>query len=133
MLVLLAASFRGDPAPMQLSTAQFNSGGQGRGRAIAGFTPVVAGAPLHPNYVPAFAFAASGAPSYAAEVPSAAVASIYGAVPAANLSADPGRRDLGGGGLLLSPAAAAAVGDPPGFEAEVRAELAGWIPEYQPQ
>ena len=123
-LGLLAASFRGDPVPMQLSTAQFNSGGQGRARAIAGFTPLVSGAPLPPNYVPAFAFATAGAPSYAQEVPSAVVQSIYSAVPAANLSSDPGRADLGGGGLLLSPAAAEAVGDPLGFEAEVRAELA---------
>jgi ATP-binding cassette subfamily A (ABC1) protein 3 len=122
-LGLLAAAFPGDPPNMQLSTAQFNSGGQGRGRA----GPPVSTAssnPAFPNFVPAFSFKATGAGGGfpAGEVPHPDVAAIIGAVPAANLSTDPGRTSLAGGGLFLSPAAAAAVVDVNDFSGAVRAD-----------
>jgi ATP-binding cassette subfamily A (ABC1) protein 3 len=125
-LGLLAAAFPGDPPNMQLSTAQFNSGGQGRGRAGP---PVSTGSgnPSFPNFVPAFSFKATGGGGDfpAGEAPSADVAAILGAVPAANLSTDPARTSLAGGGLLLSPAAAAGVDDRYGFVAAAAADAAG--------
>ncbi len=111
-LGLLAAAFSGDPPNMQLSTAQFNSGGQGRGRAGPPISTATAN-PNFPNFVPSFSFKATGGGGNfpGGELPCADVAAILGSVPAANLSLDPARTSLAGGGLLLSPAAAAGVGD----------------------
>ena len=66
-LALLASSRSGDQADLQLTTANFNAGGQ---RARNGPPVASTGIPIYPNYVPGFAFKSTTAPVQSADVSS---------------------------------------------------------------